>query len=202
MIRVIGGSTRFLAPQPARPDERGAGQQSVRNAGAAGDKNLFQIGNQGRKHPMHITAKVDCAVRTLVEIAAADATPVKAEHLAAAQGIGHKLLESVLGDLRRAGLVGSRRGPDGGYWLCRPAHEIAVADVIRAVEGPLASVRGERPEEVEYPGAAAPLQDVWIAVRVNLRAVLEAVTVADIATGVLPEFVADLTADPQAWRRR
>ncbi|MFD4293747.1 RrF2 family transcriptional regulator [Rhodococcus sp. NPDC058505] len=151
---------------------------------------------------MHISAKVDYAVRTLVEIAAADTTPVKAEHLAGAQSIPHKFLEAVLGDLRRAGLVHSRRGPDGGYWLARPAADIAVADVIRAVEGPLASVRGDRPEEVTYGGAAAPLRDVWIAVRVNLRAVLEAVTVADIAAGDLPAFVADLTADPQAWHRR
>ncbi|MFE3292890.1 RrF2 family transcriptional regulator [Rhodococcus sp. NPDC059234] len=152
---------------------------------------------------MHISAKVDYAVRTLVELAAAEgAAPVKAEYLAAAQTIPHKFLEAVLGDLRRAGMVRSRRGPDGGYWLARPAAEIAVADVIRAVEGPLASVRGQRPEEVRYAGAAAPLLDVWIAVRVNLRAVLESVSVADIAAGKLPEFVGELTADPQAWRRR
>lgn len=151
---------------------------------------------------MHISAKVDYAVRTLVEIAAAETSPVKAEHLAGAQGIPHKFLEAVLGDLRRAGLVHSRRGPDGGYWLAKPADEIAVADVIRAVEGPLASVRGERPEEVEYDGAAAPLREVWIAVRVNLRAVLESVTIAAIASADLPGFVAELTADPQAWRRR
>ncbi|TQF74875.1 Rrf2 family transcriptional regulator [Rhodococcus spelaei] len=152
---------------------------------------------------MHISAKVDYAVRTLVELAAAEErAPVKAEHLAAAQTIPHKFLEAVLGDLRRAGMVRSRRGPDGGYWLACPAEEIAVADVIRAVEGPLASVRGQRPEEVRYSGAAEPLLDVWIAVRVNLRAVLESVTVADIATGKLPAFVADLTADPDAWRRR
>lgn len=151
---------------------------------------------------MHISAKVDYAVRTLVEIAAADTAPVKAEHLAKAQTIPHKFLEAVLGDLRRAGMVHSRRGPEGGYWLARPATDIAVADVIRAVEGPLASVRGERPEEVEYAGVAAPLRDVWIAVRVNLRAVLESVSVAEIASGALPGFIADLTADPQAWRRR
>ncbi|MFC9787009.1 RrF2 family transcriptional regulator [Rhodococcus sp. NPDC127528] len=152
---------------------------------------------------MHISAKVDYAVRTLVELAAAEgAAPVKAEYLAVTQTIPHKFLEAVLGDLRRAGMVRSRRGPDGGYWLARPAAEIAVADVIRAVEGPLASVRGQRPEEVRYSGAAEPLLDVWIAVRVNLRAVLESVTVADIAAGKLPEFVGELTADPQAWRRR
>ncbi|EME23334.1 RrF2 family transcriptional regulator [Rhodococcus triatomae] len=151
---------------------------------------------------MHISAKVDYAVRTLVELAGAESPPVKAEYLATAQAIPHKFLEAVLGDLRRAELVQSRRGPDGGYWLARPAEQIAVADVIRSVEGPLASVRGERPEEVEYDGPAKPLRDVWIAVRVNLRAVLEEVTVADIASGTLPEFVGRLTADPEAWQRR
>lgn len=151
---------------------------------------------------MHITAKVDYAVRALVELAAAGDAPVKADELARSQTVPHKFLESVLGELRRAGMVQSRRGRDGGYWLARPAAEIAVADVIRAMEGPLASVRGQRPEEVHYNGPAAPLLDVWIAVRVNLRTVLEGVSVADIATGALPGFIAELNADPQAWRRR
>lgn len=152
---------------------------------------------------MHITPKVDHAVRTLLEITAADqAAAVKAEAIAAAQQIAPKVLESVLAELRRAGLVTSRRGPDGGYRLARPAHAISIADVIRAVEGPLASVRGLRPEEVRYPGAAEPLQQVWIALRVNIRAVLENVTLADIATGALPDFLVDLTADPGAWARR
>ncbi|WP_430335273.1 RrF2 family transcriptional regulator [Rhodococcus sp. ACT016] len=151
---------------------------------------------------MHITARVDCAVRALVELAAADGQLVKADALSSAQSIPYKFLEAVLADLRRGGLVSSRRGPDGGYWLARPADEITVADVIRTLEGPLASVRGERPEDVTYDGAAGSLQRVWIAVRVNLRSVLEGVTIADIATDVLPEFVAELTADPGAWRRR
>ncbi|MFC4606054.1 RrF2 family transcriptional regulator [Rhodococcus kronopolitis] len=151
---------------------------------------------------MHITAKVDYAVRALVELAAAGDGPVKADRLAQAQAVPHKFLEAVLGELRRAGMVSSRRGRDGGYWLARPAAEITVADVIRAMEGPLASVRGERPEEVHYDGHAAALVEVWIAVRVNLRAVLEGVSVADIAAGALPGFVAELNSDPQAWRRR
>lgn len=152
---------------------------------------------------MHITAKVDHAVRTLLEITAADqATAVKAEAIAAAQRIPPKVLESVLAELRRAALVTSRRGPDGGYRLARPAAEISIADVIRAIEGPLASVRGMRPEDVRYQGAAEPLQQVWIALRVNIRAVLENVTLADIAAGSLPEFVETLTADPGAWVRR
>ncbi|MGI5221971.1 RrF2 family transcriptional regulator [Nocardia sp. CA-290969] len=152
---------------------------------------------------MHITAKVDHAVRTLLEITAADqAAAVKAEAIAAAQQIAPKVLESVLADLRRATLVTSRRGPDGGYRLARPAAEISIADVIRAIEGPLASVRGMRPEDVRYRGAAEPLQQVWIALRVNIRAVLENVTLADIAAGTLPEFVENLIADPGAWARR
>ncbi len=95
---------------------------------------------------MHITAKVDYAVRTLIELAAAGPSPSKAEFLAQSQAIPHKFLEAVLADLRRGGLVNSRRGPDGGYWLARPAEDITIADVIRTVEGPLASVRGERPK--------------------------------------------------------
>ncbi|MGW0182937.1 RrF2 family transcriptional regulator [Nocardia sp. NPDC003345] len=152
---------------------------------------------------MHITARVDHAVRTLLEITAADQTAaVKAESIADAQRIPPKVLEGVLAELRRTGLVTSRRGPDGGYRLARPAAEISIADIIRAVEGPLASVRGQRPEDVGYPGPAEPLQRVWIALRVNLRAVLENVTLADIAADGLPEFVTALTADPGAWVRR
>ncbi|MCZ4520071.1 Rrf2 family transcriptional regulator [Rhodococcus ruber] len=152
---------------------------------------------------MHITARADYAVRTLIELAAVGGQgPAKAEALAAAQGIPHKFLESVLSDLRRADLVCSRRGPDGGYWLAREASDISVADVIRAVEGPLASVRGQRPEDAEYAGPAEPLTRVWLAVRVNLRAVLEAVSLADIVEDDLPGFVKELVSEPTAWARR
>lgn len=152
---------------------------------------------------MHITARVDYAVRTLLELAArGDGRPAKAESLATAQAIPHKFLEAVLADLRRGGLVCSRRGPEGGYWLARPAAAISIADVIRTVEGPLASVRGERPEDVVYTGAADKLRDVWIAVRVNLRAVLEEVSLEDVVSGDLPDFVAELTRDRDAWERR
>ncbi|MFF2086575.1 RrF2 family transcriptional regulator [Nocardia sp. NPDC058176] len=150
---------------------------------------------------MHITARVDYAVRTLLELAAADGV-LKAETIAAAAQIPPKVLESVLAELRRAELVLSRRGPDGGYRLARPAPQISVADVIRAVESPLASVRGQRPEDVRYPGAAEPLQQVWIALRVNIRAVLENVAIADIADNQLPGFIAELVSDPGAWARR
>ncbi|APA94958.1 Putative HTH-type transcriptional regulator [Nocardia seriolae] len=151
---------------------------------------------------MHITAKVDYAVRTLVEIAKAQPDSVKADAIVAAQDIPPKVLESVVSDLRTGGLVTSRRGPDGGYRLARPAAEISVADVIRAVEGPLASVRGQRPEDVSYPGAAESLQRVWIGLRVNIRSVLERVTIADIAHDLLPSFLDELLRDPDAWTRR
>ncbi|UGT59458.1 RrF2 family transcriptional regulator [Nocardia asteroides] len=152
---------------------------------------------------MHITARVDYAVRTLLEIARGQAAgSVKADAIATAQQIPPKVLETVLGELRRGDLVTSRRGPDGGYRLARPAAEISVADVIRAVESPLASVRGQRPENVKYAGVAEPLRQVWIALRVNIRSVLENVSIADIAADELPGFVVSLTADPGAWARR
>ena len=156
--------------------------------------------NDGR---VYISAKVDYATRVLLTLAA---TPpgqaVKGEALATGQGLPVKFVENTLVDLRRAGLVASQRGPDGGYRLARPAAEIAVADVIRALEGPLAEVRGERPEDAVYEGAAANLQQVWVAVRAALRVVLESVTLADIVAGDLPAQVVDLLAAPDAWEPR
>ena len=151
---------------------------------------------------MRISARADYAVRAAAELAAAGGGPVKGEALAAAQGIPPKFLENILGDLRHARLVRSQRGAEGGYWLARPADEITVADIVRAVEGPLATVRGEPPEDVAYRGAAEPLQQVCIAVRKNLRAVLERVTLADVAAGRLPEHVIELARDPEAWTTR
>jgi Rrf2 family protein len=148
---------------------------------------------------VRVSAKVDYAVRAAVELAAAGEGPVKGERIAEAQQIPLKFLENILLELKHAGLVQSQRGAEGGYWLARPPAEIALAEVIRAVEGPIANVRGERPEQVEYAGASEPLRDVWIAVRANLRAVLERVTVADVAGGRLPEEVARIAADPEAW---
>jgi Rrf2 family protein len=150
---------------------------------------------------MRISAKVDYALRAVVELAAAsDGHPVKGERIAQAQEVPLKFLENILAELRHAGIVRSQRGVDGGYWLARPAAEIAVADVIRAVEGPLANVRGLRPEQLEYAGAAAPLREVWIALRASLRGVLEEVTLADIASGELPADVVAMTRDPEAWQ--
>jgi Rrf2 family protein len=150
---------------------------------------------------VHISARVDYAVRAMIEIAHAAGGSAKADGLARAQAIPPKLLETVCADLRRAGLLHSRRGPEGGYWLARPAAEISVADVIRAVEGPLASVRGQAPEDVHYEGVAQPLQRVWIAVRGSLRSVLEGVSIADISSDDLPEFVAEYASAPRAWQR-
>jgi Rrf2 family protein len=152
---------------------------------------------------VRISAKADYAVRAAAELAAAgDERPIKGEAIASAQGIPQNFLENILADLRHAGLVKSQRGADGGYRLARPAAEVSVADVIRAVEGPLAAVRGEAPEDVSYAGAAAPLQDVWIAVRANLRAVVEHVSLADLAAGHVPGEIARLAEDPDARLRR
>jgi Rrf2 family protein len=148
---------------------------------------------------MRLSAKADYAVRATVEIAASGGGPLKRNDLAAAQSIPAGFLENILLDLRQADVVRSQRGPDGGYWLARPAEEISVADVVRAVEGPLASVRGERPGALSFQGSARPLEELWVAVRASLRAVLEAVTLADLAAGELPEQVARLTRDPDAW---
>jgi Rrf2 family protein len=152
---------------------------------------------------VYISAKVDYAMRALLALAAAPAeSPVKGETLAIAQRVPVKFVENTLVELRRAGIVSSQRGPEGGYRLARPADAIAVADVFRALEGPLADVRGERPEETVYEGPAAHLQDVWVAVRAALRLVLESVTLADILAGKLPAPVAELLATPDAWERR
>jgi Rrf2 family protein len=150
-----------------------------------------------------VTAKADYAVRAVIELAGAGETaPRKMDEVAAAQSIPVSFLENILTQLRSAGIVRSQRGPDGGYWLSRPPAEITLAHVIRAVEGPLVGVRGQRPEEVVYHGSAEPLQLVWIALRANLRAVLEHVTVADVAAGQLPEAIAALARPEDAWRAR
>ena len=152
---------------------------------------------------MRISAKADYAVRAVVELAAApDEKPVKAERIANAQQIPLNFLENILGELRHAGIVRSHRGAEGGFRLARPAEEVTVADVIRAVEGPLASVRGAPPEEAKYGGAASSLPRVWIAVRANLRHVVERVTIADIAGSQLPAAIEKLAEDPEAWVTR
>ncbi len=148
---------------------------------------------------MRVSAKADYAIRAAVELAAAGDGPVKGERIANAQSIPPNFLENILADLRNAGIVGSRRGAEGGYWLARPAREVSLADVIRAVDGPLANVRGVRSDELEYEGSAKALEQVWIAVRASLRGVLERVSLADVARGELPDHVRQLAADPDAW---
>jgi len=152
---------------------------------------------------VRITAKADYAVRAAVELAASGGSgPVKAEQISEAQGIPLNFLENILAELRRAGIVESRRGAAGGYLLARPATEVSLADVIRAVEGPLANVRGLSPDGLEYEGSAARLRDVWVALRANVRGVLEQVTLTDVAKGDLPPHVAELTRNADAWVRR
>jgi Rrf2 family protein len=152
---------------------------------------------------VRITAKADYAVRAAVELAASpDGAPVKGEKLAEAQDIPLQFLEHILLDLKHHELVKAKRGMHGGYWLARGPEEITVADVIRAVEGPLANIHDVPPEDTEYPGTAAPLRDVWVAVRANLRAVLEEVTLADVRSGRLPQPVTKLLDDPGAWVAR
>jgi Rrf2 family protein len=152
---------------------------------------------------MHVTAKADYAVRAVIELAqSSQASPRKVDAVAQAQGIPVSFLENILTQLRSAGIVRSQRGPEGGYWLAKPPDEVSLAQVIRAVEGPLVGVRGQRPEEIEYSGSAESLQQVWIALRTNLRKVLEQVTVAQVAAGRLPKDVLALTREEQAWHAR
>lgn len=151
---------------------------------------------------MRLNARVDYGLRAVVEMAAVGASatnPVTAERIASAQDIPPKFLESILLQLRRGGIVNSQRGPEGGYWLAKPAEEISLAEVIRVIDGPLANIRGQRPEELGYPGAAAALQEVWIALRASERHILEQVTVANVAQNRLPKRVRALAADPTAW---
>lgn len=148
---------------------------------------------------MRVSAKADYAVRAVVELAAAGEGPVKGDRIAKAQGIPLRFLENILGELRHAGIVRSQRGAEGGYWLARGADEISLADVFRAVEGPLASVRSERPEDLTYEGTAEPLREVWVALRASIREVLETVTVADVVADDLPAAVSRLTEAAGVW---
>ena len=152
---------------------------------------------------MRISAKADYAVRATLELAAAEeGEPVKGETLAEAQDIPLQFLEHILLELKHARLVRAKRGARGGYWLARPADDITLANVIRAVEGPLANIQDDAPEQTSYPGHAERLREVWVAVRANLRAVLEQVTLADVASGELPEPIRELTDHPDAWVTR
>jgi Rrf2 family protein len=150
---------------------------------------------------MRVSAKSDYALRALIEIAMrSPGEPVSAEEVSRAQEIPHGFLQAILADLRRSGLVASQRGQSGGWRLARDPRDITVADVIRAVDGPLVSVYDLRPEAVSYQGSAKALQMVWIAARSSLRDVFEHVTIRDLATGELPQEVTNRTRDEEAWK--
>ena len=151
---------------------------------------------------MRVSAKADYAVRAAAELAAAGEGPVKGERLAEAQDIPLQFLEHILLELKHAGIVRARRGAKGGYWLDRPADDITIAEIVRAVEGPIAHVQSSPPESIEYRGNAKHLQEVWIAVRASLRQVVEQVTLADLVSGELPPVVEHLTGSPDAWVAR
>jgi Rrf2 family protein len=150
---------------------------------------------------VRVTAKVDYAVRAAMVLARASEAgtgPMKGEHIGADQHIPVKYLENILSELRQSGLVRSQRGAEGGYWLAKDPRDVAIADIIRAVEGPLATVRGERAEQLDY-GDDRALQEMWIAVRASLRSVLEKVTLADVVSAKLPRSVQKLVDDPASW---
>jgi Rrf2 family protein len=151
---------------------------------------------------MRVSAKADYAVRAAVELASrsvADEGPIKGGDLSKAQKIPLRFLENILGELRHAGIVQSQRGAEGGYWLARSADDITLAEIIRSVEGPLASVRGERPEDLDYHGNSEQLRDVWVALRANIRQVLESVTLEDVVERRLPEPVSTIVGHPEVW---
>jgi Rrf2 family protein len=153
--------------------------------------------------PVRISAKTDYAIRAAAELAAApEQLWVKTESVANAQDIPLPFLLNILAELRTQGIVRSRRGVDGGYQLARPATMVSVADIIRAIDGPLASIAGSRPEEMEYTGAAMALRDTWVALRATMRSVLESVTLADLASGKLPAEVAALLTGEDVWQAR
>lgn len=151
---------------------------------------------------MRVSAKTDYAVRAAVELASAPEGPVKGERLAEAQDIPLQFLEHILLDLKHAGIVRARRGAKGGYWLAKPAADVTLAEVIRSVEGPIANVQSAPPESIEYRGSSVHLQTVWIAMRASLREVLEHVTLADLASGELPEQVTKFSDSEDAWQSR
>ena len=151
---------------------------------------------------MRVSAKADYAVRAAAELAAAEEGPIKGERLAEAQDIPLQFLEHILLELKHAGIVRARRGAKGGYWLAKPADEVTIAEIVRAVEGPIAHVQSLPPEAIEYRGNAKHLQEVWIAVRASLRTVLEHVTLADLVSGQLPDEVAELARSKDAWAAR
>ena len=211
---ALPSTTETLAADPAVSKGREASARStldpVDRAGSRGratsgasrkGSSSRRRRSSGKNGTMHVSAKVDYAMRALLVIAreSESGALIKGDYLAVQQDIPARFLEGILRQLRQSGVVASQRGADGGYRLARPASEITVADVVRALDGPLADVRGDRPENADYEGAAEHLREVWIATRAALRGVLEHVSLADIASGDLPDTVTELTRDPSAW---
>lgn len=155
----------------------------------------------GQDGAMQIPAKAEYAIRALLMLADSGGS-LSADHLAHEQDLPAKFLGAILSDLRRAGLVTSQRGPEGGFRLAKDPDEMYIADVLRVVSGPMAGVRGQRPENLQYEGSAERLRDVWVAVRATLREVLEHVTIGQILRGELPDAVTRFTDDPDAWITR
>ena len=151
---------------------------------------------------MQISARGDYAVRAMLELASSYPATQSAQALADAQGLPRKFLEAVLADLRRSGVVHASRGADGGYALSQPPDRITIGMVLRAVDGPLAGVRGHRPEQTSYSGTSSHLPQVWVAVRAAVRNVVDEVSLAEVVTGELPARIKDLTAGPDAWQPR
>jgi Rrf2 family protein len=149
-----------------------------------------------------VTAKAEYAVRAMLELTTTEEGLLKGERIARSQGIPLKFLENILVDLRHADLVHAQRGAEGGYRLAREPEEITLGEVIRAVEGPLASVRGEPPERMAYEGSSENLRKVWVAVRASLRSVLDDLTLADVVADRMPDHIRRLTEAPDAWLRR
>ncbi|SDJ17992.1 transcriptional regulator, BadM/Rrf2 family [Frankineae bacterium MT45] len=151
---------------------------------------------------MEISAKTDYAVRALLGLAARSPDLVKVDVIIGEQNLPRKFVEAILGELRRAGIVRSQRGAEGGYALARPASEITLGAVIRAVDGPLAEVRGLRPNETSYTGVAEHLPEVWVAVRASLRRVLDETSLQQVLNGKLPAHVRKMVDAPDAWLPR
>ena len=182
--------------------EHAVGKDDPRIRRVAGQRRRGTRENAG----MHVSAKADYGMRALLELAGVYAENptrlVKGEAIATAQDIPLKFLEGILRQLRQSGIVASQRGAEGGYRLDRDPKDVSIADVVRALDGPLAAVRGQRPEDLDYKGASEHLREVWIAVRASMRHVLEHISLADVASGTLPGSVAQLLSEPGAWQRR
>ena len=200
MTRVIVEITHCELPSEATPSSGDTHTVPRPSSTQARSRDLdTDVSGTGQNGAVRISAKEDYAVRAALQLALADGGPLKREQIALAQEIPTAFLQNILIELRHAEIVEAQRGRDGGFRLARPAEEITVADIVRAVSGPLATIRGVRPPAVEYNEAAEPLKEVWVALRTNIRSILEQVTLANLAANKMPANVRKITADPAAW---